>query len=384
MNVYVTTQGARIIREGRHLLVKKGEDTYHTLFVEKIRQLTLFGNVSLTPAARSLLFRHQVDTVFHRRDGRYVGRFASAEPKNFLLRKRQFALLDDPDFGLRFCKAVVQGKLANMAVLLMRISRTKKRKEPRLAAKQIRDLFPAIDAAKEISSLRGLEGRGSALYFSNFKHGFIDPLNFNRRVRRPPTDPINAILSLLYTFLFNRVYAAIRRANLDPYPAFLHVPDYGRHSLVMDLMEEFRVIIADTLTLALFNLNILREDDFEEVPREPEPEAEDGDQADVTRDPYGLIHNLDSEDQFDLPPQRLDDNPHEVLSEGATGLPAIRLKPKAFARVLENFERKMTTEFHYLPEDRKITLNEALVAQAGQYRKLIEGSIQEYKPLQLR
>ena len=144
------------------------------------------------------------------------------------------------------------------------------------------------------------------------------------------------------------------------------------------------MIIADTLTLALFNLNILREDDFEEVPREPEPEAEDGDQADVTRDPYGLIHNLDSEDQFDLPPQRLDDNPHEVLSEGATGLPAIRLKPKAFARVLENFERKMTTEFHYLPEDRKITLNEALVAQAGQYRKLIEGSIQEYKPLQLR
>lgn len=385
MNIYITTQGARIIREGRHLLVKKGEDTYHTLFVEKIKQLLLFGNVTITPAARGLLFRHGVDTIFFRKDGRYIGRFANPESKNVMLRKRQFCLLDDHAFGLAFCRSVVKGKLYNMMSLLMRISRTKNKKEPTLKAKEIKALLPKIDEAGNISSLRGYEGRGSALYFSVFHYGLLNPLNFTRRVRRPPTDPINAVLSLLYTFLFNRVYAAIRTVNLDPHPAFLHVPDYGRFSLVMDLMEEFRVIVVDTLTLALFNLKILQQDDFViELKKDSKNDTQDDSAQDVTRDPYGLLADLDSSESFDVPPQRMDDNPDEVEMEKHRGKPPVKLKPDAFARVIENFERKLTTEFHYLPEDRKITLNDALVAQAGMYRKLIEGSVLEYQPLPLR
>ncbi len=385
MNIYIKTQGARIIREGRHLLVKKGEDTYHTLFVEKIKQLMLFGNVAVTPAARSLLFRYNVDTVFFRKDGRYMGRFANPESKNVMLRKRQFCLLDDPAFGLALCRAVVKGKLSNMNSLLMRISRTKKRKEPLYRAKEIRALFPKIDVADNINSLRGYEGRGSALYFAGFQHGLLNPLNFCRRVRRPPTDPVNAVLSLLYTFLFNRVYAAVRTVNLDPHPAFLHVLDYGRYSLVMDLMEEFRVIIVDTLTLSLFNLKIIQKEDFiTEVKKKEQSEIPGVPAVDVTRDPYGLLADLDSDGLFDVPSQRMDDNPDEAEMEEQRGKPPVKLKPDAFARVIENFERKLTTEFHYLPEDRKITLNDALVAQAGMYRKLIEGSVQEYQPLQLK
>lgn len=128
MNIYITTQGARIIREGRHLLVKKGEDTYHTLFVEKIKQLVLFGNIALTPSARNTLLSHNVDTVFCRKDGRYVGRFANPAPKNVSLRKRQFNLLDDENFAVSFCRSIVKGKLTNMATLLMRINRTRKNK----------------------------------------------------------------------------------------------------------------------------------------------------------------------------------------------------------------------------------------------------------------
>ncbi len=386
MNIYITTQGARIIREGRHLLVKKGEDTYHTLFVEKIRQLMVFGNVALTPAARSLLFHHHVDTVFFRKDGRYTGRFANPESKNVMLRKRQFCLLDDHDFSLRFCRSVVKGKLSNMISLLMRISRTKQTKKPMHNAKSIRALFPKIDEAETIDSLRGYEGRGSALYFSGFKYGLLNQFNFTIRVRRPPTDPVNAVLSLLYTFLFNRVYAAIRTANLDPHPAFLHVPDYGRFSLVMDLMEEFRVIVADTLTLSLFNLKILQKDDFiiTAVNRENKKETEDTPAPDVTRDAYGHLTNLESNKMFDVPPQRMDDNPEAAGMEEHRGKLPVKLKPDAFARVIENFERKLTTTFHYLPEDRKMTLNDALAAQAGMYRKLVEGSLEEYQPLALR
>lgn len=387
MHIYIRTQGAKIVREGRHLLVKKGEDTYHTLFVEKLRQVVLFGNVELTPAARSVLLRHGVDTVFCSRDGRYQGRFATPEPRNVMLRKRQFVLLDDHDFSLNLCRQLVNGKLMNMVTLLMRIRRTRERNEPKIAAREIRALFDKIAVADSIESLRGYEGRGSAVYFGALRWGLLQDHGFSRRVRRPPTDPVNAVLSLLYTFLFNRVYAAIRQVNLDPHPAFLHVPDYGRHSLVMDLMEEFRVIVADTLCLSLFNLKILQKDDFRvESPRLPDavgPATETG--PDVTADPYGHMADLDSRDQFDLPSQRMGEgSAHDLETEDTGGKPAVKLTEEAFRRVVENFERKMTTEFHYPPEERTITYADALVAQASMYRKVIEGSLSVYQPLLLR
>ncbi|HBH30558.1 MAG TPA: CRISPR-associated endonuclease Cas1, partial [Desulfofustis sp.] len=280
MNIYIHTQGARIVREGRHLLVKKGEDTYHTLFVEKLRQVVLFGTIALTPAARNLLLRHGVDTVFCTRGGRYLGRFANPEPKNVALRRRQFTVLDDEPFGTELCRQIVTGKLLNMATLLMRVNRTRRRDEPRRAAREIRSLIDTLAKADSIESIRGYEGRAGAIYFGAFRWGLQQDFGFCRRVRRPPTDPVNAVLSLLYTFLFNRVYAAIRQVNLDPYPAFLHTPDYGRHSLVMDLMEEFRVIIVDTLTLSLFNLKILQKDDFQlEYPPAPVKQTEAGAEA---------------------------------------------------------------------------------------------------------
>jgi len=387
MNIYITTQGSRIVREGRHLLVKKGEDTHRTLFVDKLKQVVLFGNIELTPAACSLLLRHGVDTVFCTRDGRYRGRFAVPESKNVMLRKRQFCLLDDRDFGLRFCREIVRGKLANMVTLLMRIRRTRNRNEPKIAARDIRGLFAGIAAADSIDSLRGYEGRGSALYFRGLRWGLQQDHGFSRRVRRPPTDPVNAVLSLLYTFLFNRVYAAIRQVNLDPFPAFLHVPDYGRHSLVMDLMEEFRVIIVDTLVLSLFNLKILQQQDFRVEHPAPVslPTRHAGQVADVTADPYGHMTDLDSSDQFDVPSQRMgEETPDDLDMENTGGGPAVKLEADAFRRVVENFERKLTTRFHYPPEDRTITYDEALVAQAGMYRKVIEGSLQVYQPLLLK
>lgn len=387
MHIYIRTQGAKIVREGRHLLVKKGEDTYHTLFVEKLRQVVLFGNVELTHAARAHLLRHGVDTVFCSKNGRYQGRFATPEPKNVLLRKRQFALLDDQLFGLELCKQLVLGKLANMATLLMRIQRTRNRNEPKVAAREIKALHDRITAADSIESLRGYEGRGSALYFGAFRWGLLKDYDFCRRVRRPPTDPVNAVLSLLYTFLFNRVYAAIRQANLDPHPAFLHVPDYGRHALVMDLMEEFRVIIADTLCLSLFNLKILQEDDFYcEAPRADEPDNDSPEpEPDVTTDPYGHMADLDSREVFDLPSQRMGEGGvHDIEAENTGGKPAVKLVEGAFRRVVENFERKMSTDFYYPPDERTITYAEAMVAQAGMYRRVIEGELRVYQPLQLK
>lgn len=385
MNIYITTQGARIVKEGRHLLVKKGEDTYHTLFVGKLRQLLLFGNIDLTPAALRVLLKNQTDTVFLTANGRYLGRFATPESKNVHLRKLQFTLLDDQKFALAFVQAIVAGKLASMITLLMRIQRSRDCREAGHNARAIRDLLPALAQATSVDSTRGFEGRGSAIYFQILKRGLLNDFGFSRRVRRPPTDPVNAVLSLLYTFLFNRVYAAIRQVNLDPYPGFLHTPDYGRHSLVMDLMEEFRVPIADTLTLALFNLKILQKQDFRSEPVAPQPPATiEAAMPDPTSDPYGLISNALAAEHFDLPPQRMHDEAIHAEEEKNQGKPAVKLVGDAFQRVIENFERKMAGEVYYPPEDRQLTYNEILVAQAGMYRKLVEGSLQVYQPFLLK
>lgn len=383
MIVYINTQGTRIIKEGRHLLVKKGESTYHTLFTYKLKQIVLFGNIEITHSALALILRHEIDTVFLTQNGRYLGRIASAESRNVFLHRRQYALLDDPVFSLKIARCIVAGKMANMATLLMRIKRSRDAEIAGRKAHEIQDMMPLLEKTTSIDSLRGYEGRASALYFEAFASGFIEQQNFTKRVRRPPTDPVNSILSLLYTFLMNRIYTAVRISGLDPYPGFLHSIDYGRYSLVLDLMEEFRTIVADTLTLSLFNLKILRRDDFYiEKPEEDEAnEIPPKPLSDVSKDPIGWISDLTTDSvAFDIPEQRMENNAVPQL----TGKHPVKLQPDAFKRVIEAFEKKLSTEFYYPAAERTLTYTEALIFQAGHYRKVIEGEIQFYQPVLLK
>lgn len=186
MIVYVNTQGARIIREGRHLLVKKENDTYHTLFVYKLEQLVIMGNVVITPQAMRLLMRENVDTVFLRLDGRYLGRFAGGEQKNVFLRKRQFLLTDDNEFCLSMARSIVAGKIANMATVLQRIQRTRECRLAGEAADAIRQMSRKLADAETVDVVRGLEGSASARYFAGMRYGFDRDYGFTKRVRRPP------------------------------------------------------------------------------------------------------------------------------------------------------------------------------------------------------
>jgi len=388
MIVYIRTQGSKIIKEGRHLLVKKGNDTYHTLFTYKLDQILLFGNIEITHNALCMLMKNNIDTVYLTRNGRYLGRLASPESKNIFLRKRQYQLLDDNEFALKTAKSIVAGKLTNMVTLMMRIKRTRNSKNAGDKARQIRKLLKFLYQAETIDSVRGYEGRGSAIYFSGLCHGFTGQTNFTKRVRRPPTDPVNSVLSLLYTFLMNRVYSAVRIAGLDPYPGFLHVIDYGRYSLVLDLMEEFRPTIVDTLVLSLFNLKILQESDFRfEIP-ENSSQSSCQNQAnhipDVNADPLGMMtlnHN-DAQKNFDVPEQKIETMPD--TASHATGKYPVRLNPDAFAKVISAFEKKLTASFYYPPAERNMTYADVIIYQAAQYRKIIEGTADAYQPMMLR
>jgi len=385
MIVYIKTQGLRIVKQGQHLLAKKGNDTYHTLFTYKLKQLVLFGNIEITHSALCQLMRKNIDTVYLTKHGRYLGRIAAPESKNVFLHKKQFLLLDDDKLGLRMAKSIISGKLSNMATFLMRIKRSKNQPDAGRRAKQILGLLDKLANASSIDQARGYEGHGSAVYFKGLKLGFINNMGFEKRVRRPPTDPVNAVLSLLYTFLMNRVYAGVRIAGLNPYPGFLHTIDYGRYSLVLDLMEEFRSIIVDTLTISLFNLKILQTDDFQIKKLDKKVDKKNDIQPefpDVSKDPIGMISMKNSDaDCFDMPEQQIDTLPW--INQSSGGYP-VRLKGNAFQRVLDAFEKKLSTRFYYPPAACELSYGDAIIYQARHYRKIIEGEIEQYQPILLK
>jgi len=386
MVVYVKTQGARIMREGRHLLVKKGDATYHTLFTYKLKQIVIFGNVDITHAALVQLMRYNIDTVFLTMNGRYLGRIAPPEARNVFLRRKQYRLTADEEFTIRIARSIAAGKLSNMATLLSRIKRERKSSLAGERSADIQKLIEKLNEAKTLESIRGYEGRGSALYFEAFPAGFIENMGFRKRIRRPPTDPVNAVLSLLYTFLMNRVYTAVRVASLDPYPGFLHSLDYGRYSLVLDLMEEFRPIVVDTLTLSLFNLKILKAKDFQiQKPEDMENVDESQeDMPDVSKDPIGLISPVvEDENCFDMPEQRIGHEGQESADRSSGKYP-VRLNNDSFRKVIDAFEKKLTTEFYYPPADRRLTYGDVMLFQADHFRRVLQGEAAVYQPLQLK
>lgn len=383
MIVYITTQGSRIIKEGRHLLVKKEMDTYNTLFLYKLEQVVIFGNVQITHSALSMFFLENIDVVFLRRDGRYLGRLETSEPKNIFLRLKQYKMAQDDSFRLKVARSIVSGKLSNMATLMARISRTRKNKETKKAAREIRNLSYKAMEAENLDQVMGYEGAGSGTYFRNLGHGLDGDWGFNKRIRRPPTDPVNAVLSFLYTLLINRAYASVRVAGLDPYPGTLHALEYGRHSLSLDLVEEFRTPVVDALTLSLFNLKVLKKDDFRIHEPQIKPSASIKDEQIIDRacqDPIGQVNMPEDSSYFDLPDQHLKDSP----DRSSDGKMPVRLVPESLKRVITAFEKKINTEFYHPVAEKNLTYAESMVFQARLYRQVIEGEISNYQPLLLK
>lgn len=190
----------------------------------------------------------------------------------------------------------------------------------------------------------------------------------------------------------NRVHAAVSVAGLDPAFGALHALDYGRHSLVLDLMEEWRTIIGDTLTLSLFNLGILKQEHFQI--QEQSHDVDDDDEQEglsepmtpldaIKTDPLGGMNPIvigETDATLHLPEQRMTDE----IPDTADGKRPVILVPEALKRVIEAFEKKLETEFAHPAAERTLTYGEAMIFQARRYRTFIEGDAGSYEPLRLR
>lgn len=250
-------------------MVKEGE-TLANVPAVKVEQVVIFGNVQITTPAIVQLLTRGIDAVFLATTGRYYGRLLSSASHFGELRQRQLRLVDDRARALRIAQQFVVAKLANQRTVLASFAGRPVRSEVGAAMDSLSEMIERVPRTQQISSLMGVEGKGSATYFSGFKALLRQDLGFAARVRRPPRDPVNALLSFGYTLLAYAIQSVVEMVGLDPYLGFLHAPAYSRPSLVLDLMEEFRPAVVDVTTLTLVNERVLTAGDF--VLDEADPE----------------------------------------------------------------------------------------------------------------
>ncbi|WP_322797777.1 CRISPR-associated endonuclease Cas1 [Thermoflexus sp.] len=262
--LYLVEQGATLSREGERLFVRKGGETLLSVPAFQVEGVWVFGNVQLTTPAISLLLAHGVETCFFTMEGRLKGRLAPIVSRNVPLRLRQFERYQDEGFRRRLAAPIVAGKLENARRLIMRYARTypgPKWERWTIALEQRIGLARGLP---DLRTLRGIEGSGSAIDFEAFREMVRGELSFEGRSRRPPRDPVNALLSLGYALLTGELIGKIAASGLDPYLGFYHEVRHGRPALALDLAEEFRHAYIDRFVLSLVNRRSFGPEDFEQ------------------------------------------------------------------------------------------------------------------------
>jgi CRISPR-associated protein Cas1 len=257
-------QGATLGLEGEEFVVSKAGVPVEKLRIADVSRVMLYGSVALTPAATARLLRDGTETLFLTLHGNYRGRLASAFSKNVELRLRQFRAMDDPATRLALAREMVRGKVANQRNLLLRVQRDRKSETLASALLTMRRCGDQAGEAADPASLRGVEGTASAAFFAVFGEAIRnDKFRFGGRNRRPPRDPVNAMLSFGYVRAGVLVEGYLARTGLDPAIGVLHEPAFGRPSLALDLLEEFRTPLVDAVVLRMVNHRQVGPDDFE-------------------------------------------------------------------------------------------------------------------------
>lgn len=264
--LYVVEPGAQVEKEYHHLLVTKEDEVLLRVPIQQVTQLVLVGMVGVTTPALHTLLSQGVPLLLVQRNGNLRGRLLPPTSPNILLRRAQYEREHQEDFRLQVAAAIVSAKLHNQRVLALRILRRKEAVFKEESAHELEQLRMAEQKAKQsddLDTLLGWEGAGARAFFSIYAKTFEPCWEFNTRNRRPPRDPLNALLSLGYTFLTHAMMSALEIVGLDPYFGIYHQEKYGRPALALDLMEEFRTPFVDSLVMSLVKRRLIQLDDFE-------------------------------------------------------------------------------------------------------------------------
>ena len=267
-NLYLTEQNSVLRKTGDRLIVQKDDETLLSVQCHKIDAVLVFGNVQVTTQALGELLEHGIELAIFTRTGRLKGQLTSPATKNIVLRVCQFRKYDDDAFRLAISKKFVSGKINNCLTLMRLFSYNHPEIDLRTENSDLTASLAALDTADRLDTLLGLEGSAAKTYFTAFGKMILGDFSFSGRKKRPPTDPVNAMLSLSYTMLFNEIASLLDGLGFDPYLGYFHGVDYGRESLAADIMEEFRAPVADRLVLNFVNNRVFRPDDFYANPKD--------------------------------------------------------------------------------------------------------------------
>jgi CRISP-associated protein Cas1 len=267
--LYVTTQGAYLSREGETVQVRVEKKTLLQVPIHTLAGIVCFGQVSCSPFLLGLCAERGVGVSFLTEYGRFLARVQGPVSGNVLLRREQYRWADDPDRSAGVARSILVGKIANSRTVLRRALRDHGTKPGadslENASNRLRCSLDQLQSSASLNVLRGIEGDAAGTYFSVFDHLITarkDAFQFRERSRRPPLDNVNCLLSFAYTLLMHDVRSALESVGLDPAVGFLHRDRPGRAGLALDIMEEFRPVIADRLVLSQLNLGSIKGSGF--------------------------------------------------------------------------------------------------------------------------
>lgn len=268
--LYITTQGTHLSKEGECVRVARDGVPPGQIPIHGVDGIIAFGRISISPPLLGFCAERGVTVTWFSEHGRFLARAEGPVSGNVLLRRAQYRAADSPERSASIARSIVIGKVLNQRAVLRRALRDHGDTLPEVdrtpidrAADHLDRVLTGLGKDIDLDQIRGVEGDAARVYFNAFPKLLREPsFEFNERVRRPPTDPVNTLLSFVYALLTHDARSALEGVGLDPAVGFLHRDRPGRPSLALDLVEEFRAWFADRLVLTLINRRQLGPGDF--------------------------------------------------------------------------------------------------------------------------
>jgi len=359
--LYVTEVGVQVHKEGQRLLVKKDGEVLQDIPMIKVDRVVLMGKgASITTPTLYALTNRKVSVYYLSSRGKYMLRTVGDDHRHSRLRQAQTRATDDPARSLAVAQEIVRGKVHNQRVLVQR--HAEGQPWARAALSQMDEMRRQVDSAHNLDELRGREGLAAKAYFSLLRQIIRPPADghdwgFKRRAYYPPTDPVNALLSFGYTLLLNDMMAVCQMTGLDPDIGFFHAVDYNKPAMALDLEEEFRPVIVDSIVLAALNRPIFGLRDFEMGrPWDGGPSSED-----------------EEEGTYSSPAE-----------PNASPLRPIYLKEQSRKRFIQMYETRVNEQIHYPVTGEQTSYRRIFELQAYALARIILGEAQRYLPFSIR
>ncbi|KAA3613949.1 MAG: CRISPR-associated endonuclease Cas1 [Calditrichaeota bacterium] len=257
--LYVREYGTGVgLNDGRIQVRRKGK-ILQEIPALQLKRIVMMVPASITQQALHFMMDRGIEIAYLSQNGNYYGAFTRGDGNHVLYRMAQFKKHGDTRFRLQLSKRFIEGKIANMLLIW---KRQKRHNNNGKQLKQLHEIQQRLQSAKTLDILRGHEGAASVIHFHLLRTALQGDWYFKQRIRRPPPDPVNAMLSLGYTLLYSRMSSTIQLHGLDPYLGFFHEIKRGHAALASDMIEEWRVPAVDALVLRLVNTHQLKPADF--------------------------------------------------------------------------------------------------------------------------